>query len=84
MSVSTINKNDLVTQIRSKLKCTCKWNRVIKYGYRTNGGLRILSYVGQRLWNSLQNSVNNFKHKSKDLCFNRLREKDKNPDVYYD
>ena len=56
---------------------------------RTNRGLKILSYVGPRLWNSLPNflksakNVNNFKHKLKELYFNNLRDEEKNPYFYY-
>ena len=54
---------------------------------RTNRGLKMLSYVGPRLWNSLPNSlksvngVNNFKHKSKELFFDNLRACEEDP--YY-
>ena len=50
---------------------------------KTNRGLGNISYVGPRLWNSLPNylksseSVNKFKHKSKELFFNNLRDKEK-------
>ena len=56
---------------------------------KTNRGLGIISYVGPRLWNSLPNflksveNVNKFKHKSKELFFNNLRDKEKNPYLYY-
>ena len=56
---------------------------------RTNRGLRTLSYAGPRLWNSLPNflksagSVNNFKHKLKNLYFDNLKDKEKNPYFYY-
>ena len=50
---------------------------------RTNRGLKMLSYLGPRLWNVLPNflkslkSVNNFKHKLKESFFNSLRGKGK-------
>ena len=56
---------------------------------KTNRGLGNISYVGPRLWNSLPNSLkssgshNKFKHKSKELFFNNLRDKEKNPYHYY-
>ena len=56
---------------------------------RTNRGLKMLSYVGPRLWNSLPNSlksvdgVNNFKHKSKELFFDNLRAREEDPYIYY-
>ena len=56
---------------------------------KTNRGLGNISYVGPRLWNSFPNSlkcsesVNKFKHKSKELFFNNLRDKEKNPYHYY-
>ena len=56
---------------------------------RTNRGLKILSYVGPRLWNSLPNlvkcakNVNNFKHKLKELFFNSLKDQEKNIYFYY-
>ena len=56
---------------------------------RTNRGLKMLSYVGPRLWNILPNSlksvnsVNNFKHKSKELFFYYLRAREEDPYIYY-
>ena len=56
---------------------------------RTNRGLKMLSYLGPRLWNVLPNvlksakNVNNFKHKLKESFFNNLRDKEENPYFYY-
>ncbi len=56
---------------------------------RTNRGLKMLSYLGPRLWNVLPNflkstkNVNGFKHKLKESFFNSLRDKEKNPYFYY-
>ena len=53
--------------------------------HKTNRGLKMLSYVGPRLWNVLPNSlksaesVNNFKHKSKELFFDNLRAREEDP-----
>ena len=57
--------------------------------HKTNRGLKMLSYVGPRLWNTLPNSlksvngVNNFKHKSKGLFFDNLRAREEDPYIYY-
>ncbi len=57
--------------------------------HKTNHGLKMLSYVGPRLWNTLPNSlksvngVNNFKHKSKELFFDNLRAREEDPYIYY-
>ena len=70
--------------------CTRRsFNKLWIPNQRTNRGLRGLSYAGPRLWNSLPNclktamSVNTFKHKLKEFHFNTLRDKEKNPYVYY-
>ena len=64
-------------------------NKLQIMNQRTNRGLRTLSYVGPKLWNSLPNSlksvksVNNFKHKSKELFFDNLRAREEDPYFYY-
>ena len=56
---------------------------------RTNRGLKILSFLGPKLWNNLPNhlksstSVNTFKHNIKKLFFDNLIAKDLNPYLYY-
>ena len=69
---------------------TCRsLNKLQIPNQRTNRGLKMLSYVGPRLWNILPNSlksvnsVNNFKHKSKELFFDNLRAREKDPYIYY-
>ena len=71
-------------------QCTRRsFNKLWIPNQRTNRGLKILSYLGPRLWNTLPNflksakSVNDFKHKLKESFFNSLRDKEKNPYFYY-
>ena len=55
----------------------------------TNRGLRMLSYLGPRLWNGLHteiksaSSANNFKHKMKNCFFTQLQKKEDSPYIYY-
>ena len=55
----------------------------------TNRGLRMLSYLGPRLWNGLHteiksaSSTNNFKHKMKNCFFTQLQKKEDSPYIYY-
>ena len=56
---------------------------------KTNAGQNGLSYIGPRLWNSLQsglkssNNVNSFNHKIKDKFFNDLQNRENSPYIYY-
>ena len=56
---------------------------------KTNMGQNGLSYVGPKIWNSLQsdlkslNNVNSFKHKIKDKFFNDLQKRENSPYIYY-
>ena len=56
---------------------------------KTNRGLKILSFVGPRLWNCLPNSLksstsaNTFKHNLKKLFFDNLLARDLDPYIYY-
>jgi len=55
----------------------------------TNRGLRMLNYLGPRLWNGLQkeikiaSSANNFKHKIKSNFFIELQKREDSPYIYY-
>ena len=52
---------------------------------KTNPGQNGLSYIGTKIWNSLQsglkdsNNVNSFKHKIKDEFFNDLQNRENSP-----
>ena len=56
---------------------------------KTNMGQNGLSYIGPKIWNSLQsglkssNNVNSFKHKIKDKFFNDLQNRENSPYAYY-
>ena len=56
---------------------------------KTNMGQNGLSYIGPKIWNSLQsdlkssNNVNSFKHKIKDKFFNDLQKRENSPYIYY-
>ena len=56
---------------------------------KTNTGQNGLSYIGPKIWNSLQsglkssNNVNSFKHKIKDKFFNDLQNRENSPYIYY-
>ena len=56
---------------------------------KSNRGLRTITYLGPRLWNSLprdlkaSNNANTFKHKLKNKFFEELRKREKNPYIFY-
>ena len=56
---------------------------------KSNRGLRTITYLGPRLWNSLprdlkaSSNANTFKHKLKSKFFEELRKREKSPYIYY-
>ena len=71
------------------LKTRSSYQKLILPCRTTNRGLRMLSYLGPRLWNGLHTEIksasnaNNFKHKIKNRFFIQLQKKEDSPYIYY-
>ena len=89
--------NKIAPKYFVEMFCPSERNKVTRLSFQklilpnktTDRGLRMLNYLGPRLWNGLQNetkaarSANNFKHKMKNNFFYELQKREDSPYIFY-
>ena len=88
-NLAPVYYGEIYCPMNQKQKTRSSFQKLILPSQNSKRGLRKLNYLGPRLWNSLPQrlkvpgSPNSFKHKIKDLFFEKIRKTEKSPYVFY-